>query len=83
MNYPGWSNAEYDRLIEESSNTLDPERRADLMMQAEQIFLDDAAIAPLWHEAAKSLVNPRVTGWVDNIVDIHRTRYLCFADVEG
>ena len=82
MNYPGWSNAEYDGLVEESSSILDLNERADVMMQAEQIFLDAAAIAPLWHEANKNLVNPRVTGWVDNIVDIHRTRYLCIADPE-
>jgi oligopeptide transport system substrate-binding protein len=23
-----------------------------------------------------------VTGWVDNLTDIHRTRYLCFADLD-
>jgi oligopeptide transport system substrate-binding protein len=25
----------------------------------------------------KNLVSPQITGWVDNIVDWHRSRYLC------
>ena len=82
MNYPGWSSAEYDRLMEESSRILDPAERAAVLAQAEQIMLDASPIAPLWHEPNKALVNPRVGGWVDNIVDKHRTRYLCPVDMQ-
>jgi oligopeptide transport system substrate-binding protein len=81
MNYPGFANARYDSLVELSSFVLDIDERAALLREAEQIFLDEAPIAPLWHEVNRNLVNPRVTGWVDNASDIHRTRYLCFADV--
>jgi oligopeptide transport system substrate-binding protein len=56
------------------------DERAGLLLRAEQILLEDAPIAPLVHEVNRNLVNPRVTGWVDNAVDVHRTRYLCFAD---
>jgi oligopeptide transport system substrate-binding protein len=80
MNYAGFSNPRYDSLVELSSFVLDVEERAALMREAEQILLDEAPIAPLWHEVNRNLVNPRVTGWVDNAVDIHRTRYLCLAD---
>jgi oligopeptide transport system substrate-binding protein len=80
MNYPGYSNARYDELTEKSSRIFDPEERAQLSAKAEQIVLDDAPIAPLWNEVNRNLVNPRVTGWVDNAVDFHPTRYLCFAD---
>jgi oligopeptide transport system substrate-binding protein len=38
----------------------------------------DAPVAPIFFYIAKDLVNPRVTGWVDNAVDLHRSRYLCF-----
>jgi oligopeptide transport system substrate-binding protein len=82
MNYPGYSNAEYDDLVARSAFILDPEERASLLLQAEQILLEDAPIAPLFHEVNRNLVNPRVTGWVDNAVDTHRTRYLCFTDLE-
>jgi len=80
MNYSGWSNADYDQRVDESSFILDPELRAEVMQGAEQLMLDNAPIAPLWHNVNKNLVNPRVTGWVDNSADIHRTRYLCIVD---
>lgn len=82
MNYPGYSNPEYDDLVARSAYILDADERASLLLRAEQILLEDAPIAPLFHEVNRSLVNPRVTGWVDNAVDTHRTRYLCFADAE-
>src|SRR5690606_34161953 len=80
MNYPGYSSPRYDELVDRSAYVLDVEERAAILAEAEQTLLDDAPIAPLWHEVNRNLVNPRVTGWVDNAVDIHRTRYLCFAD---
>jgi oligopeptide transport system substrate-binding protein len=83
LNYPGWSNARYDELVARSANELNLEQRAATLAEAEQILLDEAPIAPLWREVNRNLVNPRVTGWVDNAVDIHRTRFLCLADAEA
>jgi oligopeptide transport system substrate-binding protein len=40
-------------------------------------MLRDASVAPLYFLVNKSLVSPKVTGWVDNIVDHHRSRWLC------
>ncbi|MBZ9688685.1 peptide ABC transporter substrate-binding protein [Clostridium estertheticum] len=43
----GWSNAKYDALIKDASNTTDPEKRTEAFKQAEQILLvDDAVISP-------------------------------------
>ena len=47
------------------------------MRAAETIMLDDAPLAPVFFYVNKNLVNPRITGWVDNITDHHRSRYLC------
>jgi oligopeptide transport system substrate-binding protein len=77
MNYSKYSNAEYDALVDQSNKELDMEKRAALMMKAEQIMLDDMPVIPMWYEVNRALVSPEVTGWVDNIVDIHRSRYLC------
>lgn len=77
MNYSKYSNPEYDDLVDRSNKELDVDKRAALMQKAEQIMLDDMPIIPMWYEVNRALVDPRVTGWVDNIVDIHRTRYLC------
>jgi oligopeptide transport system substrate-binding protein len=78
MNYSKYSNPVYDDLVDRSNRELDVEKRAALMRQAEQIMLDDMPVIPMWYEVNRALVDPKVTGWVDNIVDIHRSRYLCF-----
>ncbi|MDP3299157.1 MAG: NUDIX domain-containing protein, partial [Phenylobacterium sp.] len=38
--------------------------------------LEDALV-PLLFVVNKALVNPRITGWVDNIANFHRSRWLC------
>ncbi len=77
LNYSRYSNPEYDALVDRSNRELDTQKRAVMMRQAEQIMLDDMPVIPMWYEVNRALVDPKVTGWVDNIVDIHRTRYLC------
>lgn len=80
MNYPGWSNETYDQLVIEASQTLDMEARAQIMYKAETLMLEEVPVAPMWYMVSKNLVNNDITGWVDNAVDIHRTRYLCRAE---
>ncbi|OLF72343.1 peptide ABC transporter substrate-binding protein [Maricaulis sp. W15] len=82
MNYARYNNPEFDALVTEANRELDLELRGEMMAEAEQILIDDMPIIPLVFYVNKSLVNPRVTGWEDNLTNIHRTRYLCFADLE-
>jgi oligopeptide transport system substrate-binding protein len=82
MNYSRYTNPEYDALVDRGNAELDVETRATLLAEAEQMLIDDMPIIPIVYYVNKNLVNPRVTGWVDNLTDIHRTRYLCFADAE-
>ena len=58
--------------------------RAIKACRAEQMMLGDAPIIPVWFQVSKVLVSPKVTGWVDNVVRVNRSRYLCFdEDGEG
>ena len=43
---------------------------------AEQVLLDDVAIAPGYLGVARNLVSPQVHGFVTNNVNIHRSRYM-------
>ncbi|WP_270577081.1 peptide ABC transporter substrate-binding protein [Caldibacillus thermoamylovorans] len=63
-NKMGYSNAEYDQLISETSTTLatDNEARYKNFVNAEKILFDDAAIAPIYQNARAELVNPKLTG---------------------
>jgi oligopeptide transport system substrate-binding protein len=77
QNYGGYANPRYDALLDQANHEPDGARRAAILAQAEQIMLDDAYVAPLYVGVNLNLVSPRVTGWIDNAVDIHPARYLC------
>ncbi|WP_203364191.1 peptide ABC transporter substrate-binding protein [Bacillus sp. REN10] len=64
-NQQGYSNPEYDKLIQEAKTTLvmEPEKRWDNFLKAEKILLeDDAAIAPMYQRARAYLQRPNVKG---------------------
>ena len=81
QNYSDYNNPKYDALLHAADDEPDAKKRADEMRHAEQFMLADQAIAPLTYQTNTALLNPRITGWVDNIVDEHRTRYLCVKGV--
>lgn len=60
MNRTGWSNDEYDRLVRESLSEPDPEARFALMQQAEELFMDEAVIVPLYFYNSTFLEKPSV-----------------------
>ncbi|MGJ3230384.1 MAG: peptide ABC transporter substrate-binding protein [Oceanicaulis sp.] len=80
MNYSRWSNEAYDQLVDQANRTLDAEERGRMLAEAEQMMLDEMPYIPIVYYVNKALVNPNVTGWEDNLVHIHRTRYICKAD---
>ncbi|MEH7253241.1 peptide ABC transporter substrate-binding protein, partial [Neobacillus niacini] len=67
-NMMGFSNAEYDKLINETSTTLalDEKARFDNFLKAEKILFEDAAIAPVYQKASAMLVSPKVQGVFTN-----------------
>ena len=82
INYSRWTDPAYDALIAEAQMTADTEARADLLAQAEQLFLDGGAAIPVFIENSRNLVGPRVTGWEVNPVPINPSRWLCVDGVE-
>jgi oligopeptide transport system substrate-binding protein len=70
-NQTGWSNANYDRLVEQAKNTVDKTSRYELYRQAEQILMDESPIAPIYFYVNSSLIRPEVKGWYGNPLDIH------------
>lgn len=82
MNYGKYSNPEYDALVAQSNNEQDPEARAQLMVRAENLMLADMPILPVYHDTTHNLVDPDITGWVENVSDKHPSRFLCRAGLE-
>ncbi len=76
QNLPGYANPRYDELVVRAAGATDAESRRDLLMEAEQMLLDDYAIAPLYFMTNKHLVSPRVSGYLPNALDRHPSRFI-------
>jgi oligopeptide transport system substrate-binding protein len=76
MNYGLYTNPKFETLVSQSDQTRDRQLRAQLLQQAEQILLDDAAIAPIYFGVTRDLVSPQVKGWISNNINVNRTRFL-------
>lgn len=74
----GYANPKYDALFREAARTADVEQRMRLFREAEAMMLADHPLLPLYVYVSKHLVQPRVGGWEDNILDHHASRYLYF-----
>ncbi|MDB5446576.1 MAG: peptide transporter substrate-binding protein [Phenylobacterium sp.] len=77
QNYGDYRSAAYDGLLAAADREPDAQKRAAILAHAEQTLLNDEAVAPVYFGVSRSLVNPGITGWVDNIENWHRARWLC------
>ncbi|MGA7710945.1 MAG: peptide ABC transporter substrate-binding protein [Rhizomicrobium sp.] len=82
-NYGGYANPKYDALLDAAQSTADPRARGALMQQAEDLALSDYAWVPAYFMVTRDLVNPRVKGWIANVRDMNRTRWLWIDDTPG
>lgn len=75
-NYGRYDNEEYNNLMLQAEVTADLEKRAEMMMKAESLAMNDQPVIPIYHYVSKNLVAKKVVGFVDNAKDIHRWRYI-------
>lgn len=76
MNPSVWKNAEYDQLLQQAEKEIDSQKRIELMQHAERILLADMPLIPIYYYTTQHLLNPKIKGWKDNVMDIHPTQYL-------
>lgn len=77
MNYGGYSNPEFDRLVEAARVETDVTARMELYAQAEQFLVDDSAAIFLMHPLDLTLVKPYVLGYANNpLSTFPQLRYL-------
>jgi oligopeptide transport system substrate-binding protein len=65
-NSTGWSNEEYDRLIEAAANQTDAAARMEDFRRAEEILLREAPIIPIYFYTQVMLVRPGLEGVYSN-----------------
>jgi oligopeptide transport system substrate-binding protein len=79
-NDAGYNNPKYDQLLNVAATTVDPAARMKLLEEAENIFLDDVALIPIYHYTSQHMISPKVVGWEFNILDIHPGRFMSLAE---
>ncbi|ARS51983.1 peptide ABC transporter substrate-binding protein [Kushneria konosiri] len=72
----GYHDERFDQLVEQSSETIAPDARAELLTRAQQRLLDDYALLPLYDYINTALVSERVHGWEPSPMDVHPLRYI-------
>lgn len=76
LNWSGHLDPGYDALIAAAERAPTPQARAATLVEAEAVLLANHAVIPLYFYTSKHLVRPEVTGWVDNTLDRHPSRFL-------
>ncbi|ASK62753.1 peptide ABC transporter substrate-binding protein [Virgibacillus phasianinus] len=63
-NMMGYSNPEYDKLVNETATKLamDNAARYQNFLEAEKVLFEDAAIAPIFQSSRAQLVSPKIKG---------------------
>ena len=61
-NNPAWKNPEYDALLNKAALETNPDERLKILARAEDIFLEDAAIIPLYQYVGRYLIHDNVQG---------------------
>lgn len=75
-NYGRYNNQAVDTLLARADREKDLRARGQILVQAEQRILADYAWIPTRFVGVTDLVQPYVKGWVTNIRDVNRTRWL-------
>jgi oligopeptide transport system substrate-binding protein len=76
MNPSGYQSSEFDGLLRQAEVEADVKKRQMLMQQAERRLLEDMPIIPVYSYTTQHLVNPKIKGWKDNVMDVHPSRYI-------
>lgn len=80
QNYGEYNNPKFDALLAKAKGTLNEKARNKLYNQSEDMILDNTLSIPIFYMVSKGLVNIRVQGYEQNVVNFHPTRFLSLAN---
>jgi oligopeptide transport system substrate-binding protein len=75
-NNTGWSNAEFDGLIQQAGQEPDQAKRFALLEKAETILLNDPPFATIYWYTRIHLKSPHVVNWNPLLLDNHNYKYI-------
>lgn len=78
-----WSDAEYDKLLDEASVIEDSELRYEKLAEAEQYLIDAGVVIPIQYPVSFNVVDTAVLGgWFPNALNIHPFKDMYFIEQE-
>jgi ABC-type transport system substrate-binding protein len=75
-NYTRYKNPAFDALFEKALKETNDPARYILYRQADQVMINDAPVVPLWYDVVVHLVQPEVSGFPANALNLLELRYL-------
>jgi oligopeptide transport system substrate-binding protein len=75
-NYGNYRNPAYEALLDEAQQQRDVAARGAMLRAAEQVAMNDYAWIPVRFMVTRDLVQPYVNGWVANVQNVNRSRWL-------
>ena len=72
----GWNDERYVKLLDVANQTLDAERRNQLLAEAEQLFLNEQPIIPLTTTSTNWLKKPYIKGMFPNALTLHPWKFV-------
>lgn len=67
---------EFDQLLADAEKESNPEKRFELLKQADKLLVESYAVLPLYTYVKAHLVKPYVKGFKNNIMDHNRSKYI-------
>jgi oligopeptide transport system substrate-binding protein len=75
LNNTFYSNPDFDLLMKSAAISTG-DSRMQILRQAEGQLMKDMPVIPLYYYVSRHLVRPRISGFTENVRDIHLSRYL-------
>jgi oligopeptide transport system substrate-binding protein len=79
-NDSGYSNADFDGLLDRAASTADAMQRREVLERAERLMLSEYPVIPLYFYSSKKLVKPYVKGARANPLDRLYSKHLYIAE---
>jgi oligopeptide transport system substrate-binding protein len=75
LNYAKYNNPKFDELVKKSDAETDLKKRADIMLEAEKVWMADQPVIPLLFYTTRNLVSSKLKGFEPNLRGAFASRY--------
>jgi oligopeptide transport system substrate-binding protein len=80
QNSTNWSNKRFDQLIADAAREGNSAKRLSILREAEQIWVDEMPVIPVYFYTSINIVKPNVKGFFPSAQDLHPLQLLRYED---